>query len=806
MNILTKLACSNNKKNKARSILVMLSIFLTTILLSAIATFCYGQIKYQRVNAKAFYGSYYGTYGGVDEAGIAEMEKRSEFDRIGRAATAGSIQDSRTISMIWMDQETISLTNLKNQLEEGSFPDQENEIAGQKALFERIGYPDVKVGDTVIIRFRRNMNEAYRMQKFVISGLVKQTAKEQENQSYTAYISRQCYESLYPPQERRYSIYFTLADSVQVNSSSLEMTIKDLAQKCGINPEYASENSYYALWVLDPGMEMIVGCTVVALIVVLFAVMVIYNIFQVGLIRQIQEYGKIRALGTTKKQMKKIIFREGMLLAVPGVPAGLVAGAAISIIYMRSLLSQSEVFGGKDAIQVNMISVPLLLFCGVAAFLTVWIALKRPMKMVASISPVEAIRFQGEQRKKQGFRKGQKQVGVSQLTRANMCMNGKRTAVTIIFMGLSCVLFVVIANFTGNVSTKYNARKQIPYGQFQIDLSYSTNDRAYPENNLDQILKADPLDEELVEKIKEIDAVKDVKLRYMLYAYDQNGTLQSVGVLSKEQFEEEAYQGSLKGTVDYDSASKNGEILYGWSYLVEDSGYDLGDMVTMKMGNESGETTFQGKMSGAFRSTNYDWIITDQTFREMGLSGQSISTIWVDCSSKDCDKVRAELEDILKDKQHYEFSSYEGALQSSENALGMMESLAYGLLFLIGMIAFLNMANTMIISIITRKRELGVLQALGMTNGQLNRMLRNEGILFTAGSVLVSLLVGMPAGYALFCYGRDNGYFGLDVYHIPAMEITAMIVILAGLQISLSFLLSRNIKKESLVERIRYQE
>lgn len=55
-----------------------------------------------------------------------------------------------------------------------------------------------------------------------------------------------------------------------------------------------------------------------------------------------------------------------------------------------------------------------------------------------------------------------------------------------------------------------------------------------------------------------------------------------------------------------------------------------------------------------------------------------------------------------------------------------------------GLIAFMNMANTMIISIITRKRELGVMQALGMPNKQMDRMLRNEGIIFTLGLIVIS--------------------------------------------------------------------
>lgn len=806
MKTITRLAISNNKKNKTRSILVTLSIYLTTMLLSAIATFGYGQIKFQRTNAETFYGSYYGTFAGVSEEQILEMEKRSEFDKIGRAASVGIIENSRTISMVWMDDETEKLTNIGKQLKEGSFPVNENEIAGQKTMFERLGYPDAKPGDNVTIHFRRNNSEPYREQEFTISGILTQTMKEKENQSYTAYVSKSCFDALYLPEERVYNTYFSLSDSVNVNSSTLEMTIKDLAKELGINPEYAIENTYYSMWVLDPGMEMIVGCVVVALIVVLFAVIVIYNIYQVGLIQKIQEYGKIKALGATRKQMKKLVFREGMLLTVFSIPAGIITGTAFAIVFMNSWLSGTEMFQQRETVQVNMISLPLLILCGGAALLTVWIALKRPMKLISTISPIEAIRFQEGQKKKKGIRKGRKQMDVHQLTMANMAMNRKRTVTTIISMGLSCVLFVVIANFTGNVNTRYDARKQVPYGQFQIDLSYSINDQAYPENNLDSILKENPLDDELVEQIKKIDQVTDVQIRYMMYAYDKNGDLQSIGVLSKKQFENEEYQGSLKGNIDYDQASENGEIIYGWSYWLEESGYNMGDTVTMTMGNGKGETQFKGKMTGAFGSCNYDWVITDKTYETLGISGKSISTIWVDCRPQDCADVQKELEQLLTDKQHYEFSSYLGALQTSESSLGMFESLAYGFLFLVGLIAFMNMANTMIISIITRKRELGVMQALGMTNRQMNTMLRNEGILFTAGSIFVALIVGMPTGYALFRYGREHSYFGLDVYHIPLTEILAMILILTTLQISLSFLLSRNIKKESIVERIRYQE
>ena len=154
--------------------------------------------------------------------------------------------------------------------------------------------------------------------------------------------------------------------------------------------------------------------------------------------------------------------------------------------------------------------------------------------------------------------------------------------------------------------------------------------------------------------------------------------------------------------------------------------------------------------------------------------------------------------------RHYEFSSFAGAVESLESMMSMMKTMGYSFLLLIGMITFMNMANTMILNVITRKRELGVLQAVGMTNKQLNKMLRNEGLLFTLGSVVISLVVGIPAGYGLFLYGKKAGLTGFDVYHFPGVEILVMIFVLAVLQIGLSFMLSRNVKKESLIDRIRY--
>jgi len=77
------------------------------------------------------------------------------------------------------------------------------------------------------------------------------------------------------------------------------------------------------------------------------------------------------------------------------------------------------------------------------------------------------------------------------------------------------------------------------------------------------------------------------------------------------------------------------------------------------------------------------------------------------------------------------------------------------------------MANTMIMNITTKKQEYGVLQAVGMTNKQLNLCLQLQGLIFTVGTICVALIIGLPLGYALFSYAKHNGIFGMNIYHVP---------------------------------------
>lgn len=809
MNTITNLARSNIKRDRTRSILVAFSIIMTTMLLTTIASVGYGIIQMNKVNAGEWYGSYYGYMRRVSDEQIAEMSRHREFTEIGKEAFFGTVDMDRDSYLVWVDDEAAKMNNAKRDVAEGRYPQAENEIAAQYAFFREIGIDNPKIGDTVSVRWRKNLNEPFVEDTFVICGLLQDSRNEYSQ--LNANVSSEFFEKKISVEERRYNAYFRLDEDLPIDSGNAKEVMTELAGKCGIEEDAVKANEFYLYWQLDPGTETIITCSVIAVIVVLFSVAVIYNIFQVGVMQKVQEYGKLKAIGATRRQMKWVLFYEGMSIAAVSVPVGLLLGLLVAKAVMLYLATVGMTIN-KD--EISVLCPPLLLLAAAVAFLTVWIALKKPMRVVASVSPVEAMRYQEESVKGKEIRKGRKELGVYGMTLANLSAQKRRTISTIVSMGLSCVLFLVIASCIRSMDIEYEVRKFVEHGQFVVSLDYSKADTAYPENNLDSVLSDNPINEELKNEILAIGGVTAIDEENLLYARVQGtdgvetGELYSVRVVSREDFErlKGYYEDSNLGELDYDEASAENQLLYGHSYSLERyEAFKIGDTMQLSLGDGVETTELQTTLAGSFGMANAEFVITEDTYRSLGFSGEPVGTLWVYCEEADAIEVEGELQQLLAGRNHVETDSYRAQLESYKDALHLMRNGGYLFCFLIGVISFFNMANTIITSMVTRKQEFGILQAIGLTNHQLNMSLQLEGIAFTLGTVLVAAVVGLPLGYAAFCRAKSEGVMGMNVYHFPIWEVIGMLVLLALMQGMLSFFLSRNVKKESLVERIRHQ-
>lgn len=802
MKSVTQIALANDKANRSRSILITISIVLTTMLLMVIATWGTGMVKSQKANAGNMYGRYYGRFKNVNEEQVKEMNRRSEFTDIGKMSYVGEVENKLKMYLYCADKTTRELANMDSSLEKGSYPKAVNEIAAQEKFFESIGYPDVKPGDKIHLNYRPDSASKYAPEEFIVSGILR--GNELQKNNYTAYVSEEYYNQKTEEENRLYVASFRLSDGVSVNMDNDEEVIQNLGKKIGVPKKNVQVNTYYLMWALDPGTETIAGCAMIAVLVILFSVVVIYNIFQVGITQKIQEYGKLKALGMTRKQLKQVIGREGMFLAVIGVPIGLLLGYLISVVSFDTLMYKNQsIQENLELVKVSLFSVPAVLAAALLSFATVWLALKKPMKIVASVSAIEAIRYQESSKSKRSSRKGKELLNVNGLMLANLSQNRKRTFTTILTMGLSCVLFVVMANFVGNMDEEYEARRSVEHGQFQIELDWSMNDEAYPQNNLENILKDNPLDSQTVERIKAIDGVKEVRTRKIFIMDVQGHGPMTVSVLDKEEIQKLEEGKSYEGSFDYEKAAEKDAIFYGSAYYLEMDGFAIGQSVSATLPDGTAfDTSIQGAI-GPVADT--EWLMTEDTFQSLNLKGEWNGYIYVDCEEKDLKQVQDSLAELFADAEHIEISTYQDALKTSAFQMQMLEFAVYAFLLIIGLIGFMNLANTMITNVITRRQEFGVLQAVGMTNRQLNRMLQREGMLFTIGTIVVSMVFGIPLGYAVFGYGKSHSFIGLNIYHFPVVEICLMFVVIVILQLILSFVLSRNIKKDSLVERIRYQ-
>lgn len=801
MKTTTALALGSNQKNKSRSMMIIAAIVLSTMLLTAITVYAFGIIKLNRFSAEATYGSYYGKFLFVTPQQMEKLQHRSEFTDIGRYASSGFIDSRYDMGLEYADENTQRLGNIVNTIETGRYPQAANEIMATPEMLDKLGYRGAEVGDTIKINYRADEKTPFREIELKISGIQKapETASEK---SFCGFVSQKFFESYFDKDTYRFNVMFRLNDSIQINGDNAKETIEALADKCGIKSYQIDVNTMYIILALEPGTEIIAVCAALALCVVFFSMIVIYNIFQVSFVQKMQEYGRIKAIGATGRQMKSLISKEGMMLAAPAVPVGVGVGYILAHFTFFWVTEHSAGMAAMNTDGFSLFSPVTLLISGALGFLTVWLALIRSKRMIKKLSAVEAVNFRENVKSaKSGFRKGKKNVTEAGLVAANIKAFKKTTITTVLTMGLSCVMFVTMANCVGNIDAGYEARKELPHGQFQIGLDYSLYDEAYPENNLDNILKNNPI-ADIAGEIKQSDGVTDIQMQNLLMM--QMGDAKSdVQIMEREDFEQEVAQGSTIGELDYDRISREGGIVYGWSSFMEEAGIKEGDRISFSLWNGSEWKKCSAVVAGSFGSTRCNWTITADTYRSLGFKSESPGVLWIDCDQKETAKLTETIRKAA-DREHVELDTYEEVLKESEFSTGTVRAGIYILLAVIGLIGFMNLANTMVISVTARKREYGILQAVGMTDRQLNRLLTMQGLIFTAGTLAVSLGIGIPAGYAVFSYCKAHSYFGMNMYHFPAVEVAVMAAVLVIMQLALSYILSRNVKKESPVDRIRY--
>ena len=795
----TKIAKNNIKYNKSKSILIILTIFLATTLLSSVAMVGLDWNEVNKRNVIQYYGSYHGLYGRVDETKYEKIKSHIDIESTGIINGIGAIKefdDETKISLSFVDENAAKLNSL--ELVQGKFPTNKNEIAIDDLALKKLGH-EQKLNQTIEIEYEDYASGEVVIKDFIVTGITKSSETAQVKKSYSIIVSNDYMNSTRDMSKENFNVFFTLKNVDNMSYDDMELIIDEIGENFGIKKVYTSVNENY-INLSKPDPSIITSIVVICLVIILSSILVIYNIFYLSIITKVQEFGKLRAIGTTKKQIKKIILREGMYLSTIAIPIGLVAGYFISEGIAKYLLL-SDVSASKWLIA---------LVIGIISITTVYISLIKPMKIASKVSIVEAVKYNGESTTKKKTRKGYDYINVSRLTKANLSSNKNRTYVTLLSLTLSGILFIVVSCALSSMDAEKMAKLHSSHDiVIRLD-NYTFGDKTSPNTELNILQKKNLLSDEFINELKEINGVKDVEVTSnMIKAEILNLEMEEdfydiVGIDESAENDLEDMELYLQdGNIDLEKLKSGEEMILNFSMYADMYDIKVGDTLSFKLydGDDIIEKDFKIQAitdgPGVFVIHNdiMDKLVKTNTRHSVGLTVEK----------NYYNEIKSYVESLVKSNENLDGSYIDVEIASSELVIKVTKVMGYSLVVLIGLIGFINLINSMITSIITRKKELGILQAIGLTNKQLVQMLNKEAMFYTSFMLIGSLTIGNIIGYSAVQAMRKSG-MSYAVYVLPINQMIIMIVCIVLAQFILTYLISKNFNKESLIDRVRYSE
>lgn len=164
------------------------------------------------------------------------------------------------------------------------------------------------------------------------------------------------------------------------------------------------------------------------------------------------------------------------------------------------------------------------------------------------------------------------------------------------------------------------------------------------------------------------------------------------------------------------------------------------------------------------------------------------------------------IEELAKENDMFRLQSYKEILEQWKGSMQMMTGAGYAIMLVLAIVGIMNLINTTIDSILSRKKELGVMQAIGMSDRQMKRMLQMEGFVYAGGILLSGVGIGSILGYLVFLYAKDNGLMQIKVYQYPLIQVLLMVLLVVIVQLILTYATTTLVNKEAVIKRIQASE
>lgn len=824
MKTVTKTALANAKRNRGSNILCGLAISLTTLLIFVILTVIFGSIEVEHTAVNAFYPTWHTMLYGVPESGLSTIRACGDLEKVGIREDFGQLLwEDGELRMLAMDAAAIELNRVS--LQKGAFPESTRDVAMAPEVLRVLGI-QAEVGDEITLSYQlyEDNGLGYENQDtFVLSGLTKNIGDGAERKQFPVYFSMDYMKEKIPETEREYQVMLRLSAADGMMADQITDRSKEIAGLISLTENDILENSEYLMAnYIDPTTVPVVAGVII--MVMAAGSLTISSIYYVSMIPRVQEYGRLKALGASKRQIRQIVFREGMLVTCLAMPAGVLISSVISVHIVKGIYG----FIQRDSGQLLVEEAGRLLDAGEIQLLKPWIygltiavvlatvtaSLLGPMRKASKISPIEAMNYTGSSSRKK-TRRGYQELNIRHLIWVNLAGNGKRTVLTVAALGMTGIFFVVAATVLACIDPDEQAKEQIE-ADYRIEIESWDNDKMHPDREWSNIQQNNPMDDAFLEQLRQTPGVEKVQTKTFLDGQlpeypSEDGVFPANVIGLDKSYKDQIEEGIQMGAVTYEELEQGQRIILTDRYLhYWFPEVCAGDTIKIKF-NSGGlqvERSFEIAAFGKYNKGldgGADFILPSCVLAEISpynLNYQCEITV----KEEEKDTAYSYLETLAQSSPYFETASYESAYKEAKQLVVVFRAGAYAFLLILGSIGSMTLINTMINSIYSRKHELGMIQSIGMSEKQLLWMLQLEGMFYMAGVLLTSLSFGNLAGYGLFLKARAKHLLNIQTFHYPAGQVVILAAAVILLQLVLTYLVAASLKKQSLIDRVRYSE
>lgn len=821
--IVSEIAKITYRANKKRNFLSVFAIFLTTFLIAVIlatGASYWSTVSKRQIRMEGMDYDIELSEPREDQVEkIRSMEKTEYAGVMVKCAVLEQYKEKALdkIRLYWLDEtcwEKQTIPALEGF--EGSYPQDEDEIMLGRNALNAMGIQNPETGMRISLTFftlEEGSDEKLLEKEFVLSGWYTDYSRTAKG-----YVSKAFFEKTGVKQTD-----FTqglLRISLK-NPLYSEDDIKSIQEEIDMRGNQYLSADYHLFWSF---FVMAAGLGVLLIMIFASGYLFIYNTMYISISKDIRYYGQLKTIGMTSVQLKRMIYQQAVFNSAAGIPLGLAAAAVTAKEMIPWFLHiANPVFSARDIVPVP---VWVFLLGGCFAFLTNLISCKKPAKMAGDCSPVEAMRYVPCP----GNRKNRRREcgGIYSMAVQNMLRDKKQAAVIFAsFVIVMCVFMSV------NTIIRVNDAKRILNEVYSYDIRFKNE--TVIEDDRRQLITEEKIAR--IEKTEGVKSVRKVNSGEVVIPYQED----VYGAYFKELYQSRYSPGNYEedmeryrkepesglfvprfisidekgfellneelGNVLNRDDFEQGKTAVALKYFTEGDNGMTGKTTRFYFPDEEGEehtvriaAVADGSMNPAYFAGGMapDLIVSENYAKKLkkDLLTELICVEYEKAYAKETERKVKAVFDSEKAISHESKLERYSEMKNTETQVKVLGNSAG---FIIAVLAVLNYLNTMAASVQNRSREFAALESIGMTSGQIKKMLRAEGIGYAAVSLVLSSAVGFPVSYVVF--HAANLY--QTSFSVPwARDLTLFVIVLA-VCMTAPVLLYQKTQQAGIIERLR---